>query len=199
MNHTTDGARILTAVTRDSSRRLLTVLAALVFALLANPVPAGAHGGTTRIGSATAGPYRVRVASTPSPRVGVVDVSVAVTEPGGRPVKDATVSTTVSRPDSPGEEARYEGELEDETPSTHHASISFPTSGSWELLVRVVGAEGQGDARLGAGVSPVLWGVTPSELLIGSAPLLILIVVVVARRFRRSEPPQQELRDGSRA
>jgi hypothetical protein len=173
---------------RGATLPALALLLALV--VLGAPAPAQAHGGRARIGSAQAGPYSVTVTSNPSPRTGTVDVSVAVTDASGQPVRGTSVSILASPAGHQGAATRYEGQLETGTPNRYHAGVRFPSSGRWELAVRVAGARGSGDARLDVPVSPSLWGVTPSELLVGSAPLIILAVVVAARRLRRSAHPR---------
>jgi hypothetical protein len=107
-----------------------------------------ANGGRLRLGRVEAGPYLVSVWTQPDPpRVGRLDVSVAVMQPpGGGPVLDANVTVSVVRdgrdPKSAPAPRGAGGNL-----LLHHAEIELAAAGAWQVKVAVSGPRGTGAAE----------------------------------------------------
>jgi hypothetical protein len=104
-----------------------------------------ANGGRLRLGRVEAGPYLVSVWTQPDPpRVGRLDVSVAVMQPpGGDPVLDANVMVSVvrdGRGPTPVPAPRGAGG----NLLLHHAEIELATAGAWQVTVAVSGSRGAG-------------------------------------------------------
>ena len=122
---------------------------ALVIAVLFLVATAWAHGGTPRLTRAAAGPYAVSVWTQPAtPRVGVLDVSVAVMRPqDGTPVLDAVVHLTAEPLAHAGNPVTVVA-----TPGTggnrflFYADLELSSPGAWRVTVSVSGAAGQGKA-----------------------------------------------------
>lgn len=131
-----------------------------------------------------AGPYMLVVSSTPSPRVGTVDLSVAV-QPA-----DAGGNTEVRILAAPvgGRDGRreYEAAREAGNSDRYHVSVAFPTAESWFLILRVSGAAGTHEANLGVEVSRTVMDATPTELAEFSLPVMALLAVVLIRRLKRA-------------
>lgn len=166
---------------RHPAWRTALLLLALLVVL---PIPTTAHGGGTHIGSADVGPYHLIVSSTPSPRVGTVDLSLVVRAP------DAGAHTEVRILASPVDRSyvhrEYEAVREAGSPNRYHASVAFPTAGSWYLTVRVSGPAGTRDIHLDVVVSRTILGATPTELVEFSFPVTALFAVLLYARFKRS-------------
>ncbi len=128
---------------------------ALVVAMLFLAGTVLAHGGTPRLTRAPAGPYAVSVWTQPAtPRVGTLDVSVAVMRPqDGTPVLDAVVHLTAEPLAHAGNPVTVVA-----TPGTggnrflFYADLELPSPGAWRVTVSVSGAAGQGRAVFGVQV-----------------------------------------------
>lgn len=166
-------------------RRLPVSIALLLLAAVVAPLPAAAHGGSASLGERTAGPFRVAATAGPSPRTGVVDVSIVVTDAAGRPVRDGAVAILAAPADRVQSGDRYRARRDAGTAAAYHALVRFPTSGRWEIAVRVRGAAGAGEARLAVDVSPTILGATPPELLGASIPLAAVAAMLVAERLAK--------------
>jgi hypothetical protein len=118
---------------------------------------AGAHGGRVQLAKASAGPYLVSVWTSPDPpRVGALDVSLAVMEPRTeRAVLDATARVVVSPVGGAG--AGLARALESGAggnPLLYHAVLEVPREGTWHAIVRVDGPGGEGEVGFDLAVAP---------------------------------------------
>lgn len=122
-----------------------------------------ANGGTLRLASAPAGPYVVSAWTQPDPpRIGRIDVSVAVMQPGtGEPVLDARARLVAEPKWHGGSVARTElqrgggGNL-----LLYHGEVEASGEGRWRLTIEVEGPAGRGQAAFGLDVvppNPVVW------------------------------------------
>ncbi len=130
------------------------------------------------------------VSSTPAPRVGTVDLSVAVQPPdsgGDTQVRIVTIPADGSAPPREYEVVREAG-----NPDRYHVSVAFPTAGSWFLTVRVSGSAGTHEAHLGVEVSRMFMGATPDELAEFSLPVIALLAVLLLRRVKRDPKDASE-------
>jgi hypothetical protein len=138
---------------------------AILIAGLAVPLPAGANGGTVRVAKAPVGPYLVSVWSQPEPpRVGRLDVSVAVMRPTTEEaLLDARVALTAEPAGASANAATVTlvpgagG-----NPLYYHRLVEIPAPGRWRLTVAVEGAAGAGQTAFELDVQParsLAWGV----------------------------------------
>ncbi len=134
-------------------------LGLLVWWILAGcllPQVALAHGGGTPVlTDAEAGPYRLFVWANPAePFVGEYHVTVAVTQPvapgedplSGTPVLGAEVTLLFQHLET-GEEIRAAATHENATNKLlYEGDVALPRPGPWQVTVRVVGPDGEGQA-----------------------------------------------------
>ena len=137
---------------RSIGRRMVSVVTiyAVLLALIAWPCQqALANGGAPQLTRVRAGPYIVSVWTQPAtPRVGALDVSVAVMQPqDGALVLDAVVRLTATLVKPPG------GTIT--TIATtgaggnrllSHANLELDEAGRWRIAVVVRGPDGEGEA-----------------------------------------------------
>lgn len=133
------------------TRAIPATLAAMLVlaAFLGAPEGVRANGGTLRVARAEVGPYLVSVWTQPDPpRVGRLDVSVAVMRPqDGTAVLDVTPSVAAQVAGDPTSSvteraARGGGG----TPLLYHAELELSRPGRWRVTVTVPPATGQGAA-----------------------------------------------------
>lgn len=144
---------------------------------------AGAHGGRVRLAKVPAGPYLVSVWTQPDPpRVGPLDVSLAVMEPATeRALLDATARVVLAPAGDPG--AAVVGQLEagaGESPFLYHAELEVPRAGPWRAVVSVEGPAGAGEVGFDLAVEParsLLWTLGP-----GVGVAVALLIWLVANR-----------------
>ncbi len=131
----------------------------VLLAIAAVPLRLEANGGTLRLSRAVAGPYLVSAWTQPDPpRVGAVDLSVAVMSPAtGEAILEAearaaaepagstgaAVSTTLARGAG--------GNL-----LLHHGILDVPAVGAWRVAVQVIGPAGPGEVAFTLDVGPPL-------------------------------------------
>ncbi len=147
-------------------------------------------GGDAHFESMAAGPYMLVVSSTPSPRIGTVDLSVAVQALDlGGDTHVRILAAPVGRSDGHRD---YEAVREADSPNRYHASVGFPTAGSWSVAIRVSGPAGTREAHLDVEVSHTVMGATPAELTEFSLPAIALLAVMLIGRLRRTPEHDRE-------
>lgn len=153
------------------NRALLGGLVLIVAASFAARVYA--NGGTLRLNKAVAGPYLVSAWSQPDPpRVGGIDVSVAVMQPlTGEAVLDAWAHLRAESIEG-GRIARAVLERGGRgNRLLHHGELVIPSAGRWRFTVTAAGPKGRGQAAFELDVQP------PATL---ARSLLMPVVVVLA-------------------
>jgi hypothetical protein len=139
------------------SRRLRSVLCAIVVGLILSfPSVAYAEGPGTggrqiRLEDEPAGPYLLRVVSSPTPpRVENLYIEVRVTEAAsGRDVTDATVWTRARYVDGDAPPVEVEAVHAIAPIPTEYAShLPVSRSGAWEITITIDGEPGHGEASL---------------------------------------------------
>lgn len=134
------------------------LLAGLVLVVAASsPSRSQANGGTLRLNKARTGPYLISAWTQPDPpRVGLIDLSVAVMRPfTAEPLLDAAVrvvaESSVRRgtPSSAGLERGVGGNL-----LLYHGELEVPTAGPWRITLTVEGPAGAGQAMFELEVRP---------------------------------------------
>ena len=157
----------------------LVGLVALAIGALAGDT--GAHGGRVQLAKVPAGPYLVSVWSLPDPpRVGSLDVSLAVMEPRTeRALLDASARLTATPRTGSG--VALARELErggGGNPILYHVLLDVPSPGAWQVVVAVQGPAGSGQVGFDLAVEPapsLLWALGP-----GVAVGLALLAWMVA-------------------
>jgi hypothetical protein len=146
-------------------RPAIVVVLALVASLLQASDSLRANGGTLRLARAEAGAYLVSVWTQPDPpRVGRLDVSVAVMRPhDGVPVLDVATTVAAQHADDPTSSvARVATRGGGGNLLLYHADLESPRPGRWRVTVTVQAPSGQGSASFdviavrGAGFAPLL-------------------------------------------
>jgi len=97
----------------------------------------------------SAGPFRVQVEVTPEiPVIGENTVIVQLTDSGGTPVEDATISVVAVMPAmNPMPEMRAFAEIGQTAPGRYEGGFDLPMDGSWPLTIEIE-KPGLGNARL---------------------------------------------------
>lgn len=137
-----------------------------------------ADGGTLRVSNVPMGAYRVNVFTDPTPiPPDTIDVSVLVTFERGRGVATGLEILVVGRSlDGPLTEVAHQATREQaDDPRFYAAHFSLGSAGTWELEIRVVGPEGEGEVRFQVEVQEP--GLTDNPLLILGLALLPLLLV----------------------
>ena len=132
------------------------MITVLVDLLLTMPSPAygegpGTGGRQIRLDDEPAGPYLLRVVSSPTPpRVENLYLEVRVTEASsGREVTDATVWTSASFVDGEAEPLRVEAvHAIAPIPTEYGSHLPVPRAGTWEITIEVEGPPGEGKTSL---------------------------------------------------
>ncbi len=164
------------------NRSALTIVAVLGVLVLGASGSARANGGTLRLARAEAGPYLVSVWTQPDPpRVGRLDVSVAVMRPqDSTPVLDVAATVAARHADDPASSVSGVavrgggGNL-----LLYHAELELSRAGRWRVTVAVQAPAGQGSASFqveavrGAPYAPFLVAVAGA----------VLLVWILRRRF----------------
>lgn len=128
----------------------LTVMitgALVTFVVLSNPL--FADGGTLRVANVTMGSYRISIFTDPTPVTpDSLDVSILATFERGRGIAPGLEIEVMARLlDGPGRELRYPATRDQaEDPRYYAAKFSPGEVGEWEILVRIEGPEGRGEA-----------------------------------------------------
>jgi hypothetical protein len=142
--------------------RCVVGLAAALSAL-ALPSSTTGNGGALRLARAPAGPFLVSAWTRPDPpRVGRVDVSVAVMRPeSGEAVLDAEVDLATERADGPaGVVTTVAGRAGGGNLLLYHGEMDLPEPGRWRVTVSVRSPAGPGTAAFEVTVvraAPVTW------------------------------------------
>ena len=151
-----------------------------------------ANGGVTQVSRARVGPYVVSVSTSPSPiRVGPVDVSVTVEQPGSLDfVLDAKVLVTVESLTQPGQILTFEATHERATNKLLYAAdVRLAATGQWRIGVQVSGAAGQGNTE---------FMIEASEASLLDAPLfriaMLFVVSFVVLLWLRLRAPRRAAR-----
>jgi RND family efflux transporter MFP subunit len=112
------------------------------------PLPeVGAPGGYPLVG--TAGPYRVEVATDPSPvPVGPATIRVHLTDTGGNDVAGANVQVLAQMPGMPMGEHTETAQPVVGKPGYYEAPANFQMAGGWGITVQVDGPRGSGKTNL---------------------------------------------------
>jgi len=134
----------------------VAMFATIVGLLLSVPSPAysegpGTGGRQIRLDDEPAGPYLLRVVSSPTPpRVENLYLEVRVTEAAsGLEVRDATVWTSASFVDAEAQPLRVEAVHAIAPIPTEYAShLPVPRAGTWEITIEVDGPPGEGQTSL---------------------------------------------------
>lgn len=142
----------------------LVGLVALALAALARDT--GANGGRVQLAKAPAGPYLVSVWTLPDPpRVGSLDVSLAVMEPRTeRALLDATARLTATSHGGGASLARALERGASGNPILYHALLELPAAGPWQVTISVDGPAGSGQVDFDLAVErapSILWSVAP--------------------------------------
>jgi len=148
--------RVLRGVFKSAARNGSVVFLILMAALFATG-EARANGGTPRLARAPAGPYLVSIWTQPDPpRVGRLDVSVAVMRPTtGEPVLD--IRGQVGAESLGGKERVGGVKLERGAGGNlllYHGELEVPVVGQWRVIVTLDGADGSGEAMFALEVRP---------------------------------------------
>ncbi|MGH7333543.1 MAG: hypothetical protein ACREKS_12540 [Candidatus Rokuibacteriota bacterium] len=166
-----------------------TVTAMLVLAAtLGGSEAVRANGGTLRVARAQAGPYLVSVWTQPDPpRVGRLDVSVAVMRPqDGTAILDVATSVVAEPADAPGPIAKTQATRGGGgNPFLYHAELELPQPGRWRVTVTVQAPPGQGRAAFEIIASP---GSRLVPLLVAAGTGLLLVGMLWWRVARRAKP-----------
>jgi hypothetical protein len=174
-------------------------VAVLLFVCLL-PLPLLADGGTLRVANVPMGSYRVNVFTDPTPiPPDSVDVSVLVTFERGRGIATGLdVVVTALRTDGIGSPIIHPATREQaDDPRYYAAKFALGSEGEWEIRVRVMGPEGEGEA---------VFQVTAREPGLLANPFLILtfallplaLVGVWLKRSGRATPTAPSTRPGGR-
>lgn len=144
---------------------------------------AQAHGGALQVPGDRAGPYVVSVWTQPDPpRVGRLDVSVAVMQPATRkPVLDAETRVTGEHLGTSERTSARAGLDAGWLYSMYYADLELPTPGRWRITVSVAGPDGNGSAGFDLEVrppSPIPWR------LIWTVVALLLLTLIAWPWFR---------------
>ncbi|MGW8264937.1 MAG: hypothetical protein ACWGSQ_01140 [Longimicrobiales bacterium] len=145
---------------------------------IACPCLLRADGGTLRVSNVPMGAYRVNVFTDPTPiPPDTLDVSVLVTFERGRGLATGLEILVIGRSlDGPRPEIAHPATREQaDDPRFYAAHFSLGSAGTWELEVRVVGPEGEGEVRFQVKVQEP--GLTDNPLLILGLALLPLLLV----------------------
>lgn len=129
-----------------SALGLTRVVAVLVVLLCARAVLA--NGGSLRLDRAPLGPYVVSAWTEPAPpRVGSLDISVAVMQPGtGTPVLDGEIRVRAQAVHSPSLPSLVVlGLGKGGNALLHHGEVALPRPGLWRLTVILQGPGGSGE------------------------------------------------------
>lgn len=138
-------------------RRILLAVRLIIFGLtLSIPSPVsgggpGTGGRQIRLEDEPAGPYLLRVITSPTPpRVENLYLEVRVTEAAtGRDVTDASVWTSASYVDGQASPLEVEAVHAIAPIPTEYAShLPVPRSGVWKITITVDGSPGRGEASL---------------------------------------------------
>jgi hypothetical protein len=138
--------------------RVLVVLNPVLFGFVClSHLTAWAHGGTLRLSHTRVGPYTVSVWTQPvTPRVGELDVSVAVMRPqDDAPILDANVRVAAESPDRSGgviTAVAVKGAGGNRLLS--HARLKLPSTGRWRIAIVVQGPAGKGGTAFEVQVQP---------------------------------------------
>jgi hypothetical protein len=170
------------------NRGLRSTLAAILVlaAFLGASEGVRANGGTLRVARATVGPYLVSVWTQPDPpRVGRLDVSVAVMRPeDGTAILDAVPSVTAQLTGNQAPPVTERAVLGGGgTPLLYHAELELSRPGRWRVTVTIPpvsepgGASFEIDAVRSGSLAPLVLGVV-------TAGLLALMLWRLARRAR---------------
>lgn len=138
------------------------------------------NGGKLQLSKVKAGPYLVSAWTQPTtPRVGWLDISVAVMEPDTeRAISGVAVRLTGERLDS--EDTVPAVTLQQGAgwfPDLYHAEVVVPAAGQWRFTLALQGPAGTGEAAFELDVQPprpLLWSLLPG-VLIGLALLWWLV------------------------
>ena len=159
-------------------------LLAVVGLLLGVTTPLAADGGTLRVANVPMGAYRVNVFTDPTPiSPDSIDVSVLVTFERGRGVARGLEIEVVCRPlDHTAPPVRRMATREQaEDPRYYAAKFALGSPGEWEIQLRVVGPEGEGEVSFEVRVQEP--GLLDNPYLILAAALLPLVLVGWWLRF----------------
>lgn len=129
------------------------------------------NGGKLQLSKVEAGPYLVSVWTQPNtPRVGRLDVSVAVMEPATkRAISGVTVRLKSERLD--GADTLPAVTLRQGAgwfPDLYHADLVVPAAGPWRFTLAVEGPAGTGEAGFELEVyppRPLVWSLVPGVLI----------------------------------
>jgi hypothetical protein len=160
-------------------------LVALAIGALAGETEA--HGGRVQLAKAPAGPYLVSVWTLPDPpRVGSLDVSLAVMEPRTeRALLDATARLTATPRGGPAGVLAHALERgAGGNPILYHALLDVPAAGPWQVTITVDGPAGSGQVGFDLAVErapSILWSVAPG-VAVGLA--LLAWWLMAGRRWR---------------
>ena len=172
------------------------ILATLVAIYLLSPLPVawaqapGPGGRQIRLEDAPAGPYRIRVLTSPiPPRLGELFVEIRVSDSTGEVVHDAEVMLTASPLEGGSSPitTRALGEIAP-TPGEYAALMNVDQSGFWRVVVQINGLEGSGQAEFVERVVPTNHWV---HSLISAAPFggLLALLWLFRRTKAGSIPP----------
>lgn len=96
---------------------------------------------------AAAGPYRIAVATQPSPiPLGRAEIVVQITDAAGKPVPGAQVQVLAQMPGMPMGEHREEATPVPGQPGAYRASANFQMAGKWDITVEIERAGGKSSA-----------------------------------------------------
>lgn len=185
------------------SRRILAAWAsaACLLAFMVKPGLAsgpGEGGRRVRLNNEPAGPYLLRVVTSPTPpQVENLYVEVRVTDPAtGRTVTDADVVVHAAPAEDGGSKLRVEA-VHDIAPIPTEFAAHLPVdmTGLWEITVTVEGQQGQGSASFLLTISspPRL-----SWLVAIGAPIGGLAALIVVFLWLQRNTAQQDLDAGSK-
>lgn len=188
-------------------RRWTAALALLLFWLaLARPAEAsgpGQGGRQIQLEDEPAGPYVVRVVTSPTPpRVENLYLEVRVAEAAsGRVVTDARVfaAAVPAEGEGPVVEAEATHDIAP-IPTEYAAHLVVPTAGTWRVRVRIEGAEGTGEVEFLVRVlePSSLGAVVSVGLPVAGLIALGVIFLLLQRRHGRQAGPTAALGGGSR-
>jgi hypothetical protein len=175
---------------------------------LSLPTTTYAHGGgTPRLTSAPAGPYRVYAWSEPEPwRVGEAHLSIAVTKPNPDgsstqvelPVTDAEIEVTFTPIHDSTSPIVVQGTHQSLLDNIYYeADTILPSEGIWRVTIDVIGPEGSGAVDFSLEALPPR---TINWTLVGAAGGVLVILFIVMglwARAQQSTTPQTR-RTGAR-